>query len=47
MVMWGGGSIAAAKRAGRYGLGFFAESNKAGMPRRTKRRVASTATSRA
>jgi alkanesulfonate monooxygenase SsuD/methylene tetrahydromethanopterin reductase-like flavin-dependent oxidoreductase (luciferase family) len=31
MVMWGGGSIAAAKRAGRYGLGFFAQSNKAGM----------------
>jgi alkanesulfonate monooxygenase SsuD/methylene tetrahydromethanopterin reductase-like flavin-dependent oxidoreductase (luciferase family) len=31
MVMWGGGSLAAAKRAGRYGLGFFAQSNKAGM----------------
>src|SRR3954454_7980695 len=31
MVMWGGGSIAAAKRAGRYGLGFFAQSDKAGM----------------
>lgn len=31
MVMWGGGSIAAAKRAGRYGLGFFAQSNKPGM----------------
>ena len=31
MVMWGGGSIAAAKRAGRHGLGFFAQSNKAGM----------------
>jgi len=30
-VMWGGGSIAAAKRAGRYGLGFFAQSDKAGM----------------
>ena len=31
MVMWGGGSIAAAKRAGRYGLGFFAQSDLAGM----------------
>ena len=31
MVMWGGGSIAAAKRAGRYGLGFFAQSDRAGM----------------
>jgi alkanesulfonate monooxygenase SsuD/methylene tetrahydromethanopterin reductase-like flavin-dependent oxidoreductase (luciferase family) len=31
MVMWGGGSIAAAERAGRYGLGFFAQSNRAGM----------------
>ncbi len=30
-VMWGGGSIAAAKRAGRYGLGFFAQSDQAGM----------------
>ena len=30
MVMWGGGSIAAAKRAGRYGLGFFAQSDLAG-----------------
>jgi alkanesulfonate monooxygenase SsuD/methylene tetrahydromethanopterin reductase-like flavin-dependent oxidoreductase (luciferase family) len=30
-VMWGGGSIAAAKRAGRYGLGFFAQSDKPGM----------------
>jgi alkanesulfonate monooxygenase SsuD/methylene tetrahydromethanopterin reductase-like flavin-dependent oxidoreductase (luciferase family) len=30
-VMWGGGSIAAAKRAGRYGLGFLAQSNKPGM----------------
>jgi alkanesulfonate monooxygenase SsuD/methylene tetrahydromethanopterin reductase-like flavin-dependent oxidoreductase (luciferase family) len=31
LVMWGGGSIAAAKRAGRYGLGFFAQSDLAGM----------------
>jgi alkanesulfonate monooxygenase SsuD/methylene tetrahydromethanopterin reductase-like flavin-dependent oxidoreductase (luciferase family) len=31
MVMWGGGSIAAAKRAGRYGLGFFAQSDLEGM----------------
>jgi alkanesulfonate monooxygenase SsuD/methylene tetrahydromethanopterin reductase-like flavin-dependent oxidoreductase (luciferase family) len=31
MVMWGGGSIAAARRAGRYGLGFFAQSDKEGM----------------
>jgi alkanesulfonate monooxygenase SsuD/methylene tetrahydromethanopterin reductase-like flavin-dependent oxidoreductase (luciferase family) len=31
MVMWGGGSIAAAERAGRYGLGFFAQSDRAGM----------------
>ncbi len=30
-VMWGGGSIAAAKRAGRYGLGFMAQSNRDGM----------------
>jgi alkanesulfonate monooxygenase SsuD/methylene tetrahydromethanopterin reductase-like flavin-dependent oxidoreductase (luciferase family) len=30
-VMWGGGSIAAAKRAGRYGLGFMAQSDKSGM----------------
>jgi alkanesulfonate monooxygenase SsuD/methylene tetrahydromethanopterin reductase-like flavin-dependent oxidoreductase (luciferase family) len=30
-VMWGGGSIAAAKRAGRYGLGFMAQSDKPGM----------------
>jgi alkanesulfonate monooxygenase SsuD/methylene tetrahydromethanopterin reductase-like flavin-dependent oxidoreductase (luciferase family) len=30
-VMWGGGSIAAAMRAGRYGLGFFAQSDKPGM----------------
>jgi alkanesulfonate monooxygenase SsuD/methylene tetrahydromethanopterin reductase-like flavin-dependent oxidoreductase (luciferase family) len=30
-VMWGGGSIAAAKRAGRYGLGFLAQSNLPGM----------------
>ncbi len=31
MVMWGGGSIAAAKRAGRHGLGFFAQSDLEGM----------------
>jgi alkanesulfonate monooxygenase SsuD/methylene tetrahydromethanopterin reductase-like flavin-dependent oxidoreductase (luciferase family) len=31
MVMWGGGSIAAAKRAGRYGLSFFAQSDLEGM----------------
>jgi alkanesulfonate monooxygenase SsuD/methylene tetrahydromethanopterin reductase-like flavin-dependent oxidoreductase (luciferase family) len=30
-ISWGGGSIAAAKRAGRYGLGFFAQSDRAGM----------------
>jgi len=30
-LMWGGGSIAAAKRAGRYGLGFFAQSDLPGM----------------
>src|SRR3954453_3918590 len=30
-IMWGGGSIAAAKRAGRYGLGFMAQSDLAGM----------------
>jgi alkanesulfonate monooxygenase SsuD/methylene tetrahydromethanopterin reductase-like flavin-dependent oxidoreductase (luciferase family) len=30
-IMWGGGSIAAAKRAGRYGLGFLAQSNLPGM----------------
>ena len=29
--MWGGGSVAAAKRAGRYGLGFLAHTNLAGM----------------
>lgn len=27
MVSWGGGSVAAAKRAGRFGLGFFAQTN--------------------
>ena len=27
MVSWGGGSVAAAKRAGRHGLGFFAQTN--------------------
>jgi alkanesulfonate monooxygenase SsuD/methylene tetrahydromethanopterin reductase-like flavin-dependent oxidoreductase (luciferase family) len=31
MLMWGGGSVAAARRAGRYGLGFLAQSNQAGM----------------
>jgi len=30
-ISWGGGSIAAAKRAGRYGLGFLAQSNLPGM----------------
>jgi alkanesulfonate monooxygenase SsuD/methylene tetrahydromethanopterin reductase-like flavin-dependent oxidoreductase (luciferase family) len=30
-VMWGGGSIAAAKRAGRHGLGFFAQGDTEGM----------------
>ncbi len=30
-VMWGGGSIAAAERAGRYGLGFLAQSDLPGM----------------
>jgi alkanesulfonate monooxygenase SsuD/methylene tetrahydromethanopterin reductase-like flavin-dependent oxidoreductase (luciferase family) len=30
-IMWGGGSIAAARRAGRYGLGFLAQSDLAGM----------------
>jgi alkanesulfonate monooxygenase SsuD/methylene tetrahydromethanopterin reductase-like flavin-dependent oxidoreductase (luciferase family) len=30
-IMWGGGSIAAAKRAGRYGLGLLAQSNLPGM----------------
>jgi alkanesulfonate monooxygenase SsuD/methylene tetrahydromethanopterin reductase-like flavin-dependent oxidoreductase (luciferase family) len=30
-IMWGGGSIAAAKRAGRYGLGFLAQSDLPGM----------------
>jgi alkanesulfonate monooxygenase SsuD/methylene tetrahydromethanopterin reductase-like flavin-dependent oxidoreductase (luciferase family) len=31
MVMWGGGSLAAARRAGRYGLGFLAQTNLPGM----------------
>ncbi|MDQ1429627.1 MAG: hypothetical protein QOF40_229 [Actinomycetota bacterium] len=30
-IMWGGGSIAAATRAGRYGLGFLAQSDLPGM----------------
>ena len=30
-IMWGGGSIAAARRAGRYGLGFLAQSDLDGM----------------
>jgi alkanesulfonate monooxygenase SsuD/methylene tetrahydromethanopterin reductase-like flavin-dependent oxidoreductase (luciferase family) len=31
MLMWGGGSVAAARRAGRYGLGFLAQGNRPGM----------------
>jgi alkanesulfonate monooxygenase SsuD/methylene tetrahydromethanopterin reductase-like flavin-dependent oxidoreductase (luciferase family) len=31
LLMWGGGSVAAARRAGRYGLGMLANSNVAGM----------------
>lgn len=30
-LMWGGGSLAAARRAGRYGLGFLAQTNLPGM----------------
>jgi alkanesulfonate monooxygenase SsuD/methylene tetrahydromethanopterin reductase-like flavin-dependent oxidoreductase (luciferase family) len=30
-MMWGGGSVAAARRAGRYGLGMLANANAAGM----------------
>ena len=30
-MMWGGGSVAAARRAGRYGLGMLANANVAGM----------------
>ncbi len=30
-VMWGGGTIPAAKRAGRYGLGFFAQGDAPGL----------------
>ena len=31
LVMWGGGSLAAARRAGRYGLGLLAQANVPGM----------------
>jgi alkanesulfonate monooxygenase SsuD/methylene tetrahydromethanopterin reductase-like flavin-dependent oxidoreductase (luciferase family) len=31
MLMWGGGSVAAARRAGRYGLGFLAQGSQPGM----------------
>jgi alkanesulfonate monooxygenase SsuD/methylene tetrahydromethanopterin reductase-like flavin-dependent oxidoreductase (luciferase family) len=31
LLMWGGGSLAAARRAGRYGLGFLAQTNLPGM----------------
>jgi alkanesulfonate monooxygenase SsuD/methylene tetrahydromethanopterin reductase-like flavin-dependent oxidoreductase (luciferase family) len=31
LLMWGGGSLAAARRAGRYGLSFLAQGNVAGM----------------
>jgi alkanesulfonate monooxygenase SsuD/methylene tetrahydromethanopterin reductase-like flavin-dependent oxidoreductase (luciferase family) len=31
MLMWGGGSMAAARRAGRYGLAFLAQANLPGM----------------
>jgi alkanesulfonate monooxygenase SsuD/methylene tetrahydromethanopterin reductase-like flavin-dependent oxidoreductase (luciferase family) len=31
MLMWGGGSVAAARRAGRYGLGLMAHANVEGM----------------
>jgi alkanesulfonate monooxygenase SsuD/methylene tetrahydromethanopterin reductase-like flavin-dependent oxidoreductase (luciferase family) len=31
MLLWGGGSLAAARRAGRYGLGFLAQTNLPGM----------------
>jgi alkanesulfonate monooxygenase SsuD/methylene tetrahydromethanopterin reductase-like flavin-dependent oxidoreductase (luciferase family) len=31
MVLWGGGSLAAARRAGRYGLGFLAQTNLPGI----------------
>ena len=31
LLLWGGGSLAAARRAGRYGLGFLANANLVGM----------------
>ena len=31
VLMWGGGSLAAARRAGRYGLGLLAQANPPGM----------------
>jgi alkanesulfonate monooxygenase SsuD/methylene tetrahydromethanopterin reductase-like flavin-dependent oxidoreductase (luciferase family) len=31
VIMWGGGSLAAARRAGRYGLGLLAQANPPGM----------------
>jgi alkanesulfonate monooxygenase SsuD/methylene tetrahydromethanopterin reductase-like flavin-dependent oxidoreductase (luciferase family) len=31
LLLWGGGSLAAARRAGRYGLGFLAQANLPGM----------------
>ena len=31
MLMWGGGTVAAARRAGRYGLGMLGNANVAGM----------------
>jgi alkanesulfonate monooxygenase SsuD/methylene tetrahydromethanopterin reductase-like flavin-dependent oxidoreductase (luciferase family) len=44
-MMWGGGTVAAARRAGRYGLGMLANANVAGMAASRGRRSFPTVTS--
>ncbi|MDT5209001.1 MAG: hypothetical protein QOF67_1416 [Mycobacterium sp.] len=45
MLMWGGGTVAAARRAGRYGLGMLGNANVAGMQEAYEAGVESTDTS--
>ena len=44
MLMWGGGSVAAARRAGRYGLGYLAQGDMPGSREATKRPAPNTVT---
>lgn len=46
-LMWGGGTLAAARRAGRYGLGMLGNANARASGRPMRRPAASTATRRA